>query len=206
MEKIIKDVYTDVGSPYAFGGFDRLYNSLKELGYNIPKSKIKNILKSIPSYTLHKQARKKFKRRPIMTSRPGLYMNCYLLEYSELSKTNKNYRYLLVCQDMFSRYVYTEFLKNKKADSVVVAFKKILKKTHHNYKYLQSDEGSEFFNSKLKKLLDKHGIHHYHIYNRETKASLVDQFLRTYKAVLYRMMTEKIQINFLFTIKNNKLI
>ena len=59
-----------------------------------------------------------------MSSRPRLYMNCDLLEYSELSKSNKNYRYLLVCQDMFSRYVYTEFLKNKKADSVVAAFKK----------------------------------------------------------------------------------
>ena len=162
MEKIVKDVYTDVGSPYAFGGVDRLYNGLKELGYNISKSKIKNILKSIPSYTLHKQPRKKFKRRPIMTSRPGLYMNCDLLEYSELSKTNKNYRYLLVCQDMFSRYVYTEFLKNKKADSVVAAFKIFFKKTHYNYKYLQSDEGGEFFNGKLKKLLNKQGIHHYH--------------------------------------------
>ena len=191
MEKIVKDVYTDVGSPYAFGGVNRLYKGLKELGYNISKSKIKNILKSIPSYTLHKQARKKFKRRPVMTSRPGLYMNCDLLEYSDLSKTNKNYRYLLVCQDMFSRYVYTEFLKNKNADSVVAAFKKILKKTHHKYKYLQSDEGKEFFNNKLKKLLDKYGIQHYHTYNRETKASLVERFLRTYQAVLHRMMTEK---------------
>jgi len=191
MEKIVKDVYTDVSSPYSFGGLNRLYNGLKELGYNISKSKVKNILKSIPSYTLHKQPRKKFKRRPIMTSRPGLFMNCDLLEYSELSKSNKNYRYLLVCQDMFSRYVYTEFLKNKKADSVVTAFKKILKKTHHSYSYLQSDEGSEFFNQKLKKLLDKHEIHHYHTYNRETKASLVERFLRTYQAVLYRMMTEK---------------
>ena len=36
MEKIVKDVYTDVGSPYAFGGVNRLYNGLKELGYNIP--------------------------------------------------------------------------------------------------------------------------------------------------------------------------
>ena len=92
---------------------------------------------------------------------------------------------------MFSRYVYTEFLKNKKTDSIVTAFKKKFKKTQHNYKYLQSDEGKEFFKSKLKKLLDKHGIHHYHTYNREIKASLVEQFLRTYKVVLYRMMTEK---------------
>ena len=65
------------------------------------------------------------------------------------------------------------------------------KKTHHNYKYLQSDEGKEFFNTKLKKLFDKHGIHHYHTYNRETKASLVEQFLWTHQTVLYRMMTEK---------------
>ena len=128
MEKIVKDVYTDISSPYSFGGLNRLYNGLKELGYNISKSKVKNILKSIPSYTLHKQPRKKFKRRPIMVSKPGLFMNCDLLEYSELSKTNKNYRYLLVCQDMFSRYVYTELLKNKKADTVVIAFKNLKKK------------------------------------------------------------------------------
>ena len=122
MEEAVKELYTNVGSPFAFGGVDRLYDGVKELGYDISKYKIKNILKSIPSYTLHKQARKKFRRRPIMVSRPGLYMNCDLLEYSDLSKTNKNYRYLLVCQDMFSRYVFTEFLKNKKAQSVVNGF------------------------------------------------------------------------------------
>ena len=197
MEDAIKKLYTNVGSPFAFGGVDRLYDGAKKLGYNISKYRIKKILQSIPSYTLHKQARKKFRRRPIITSRPGLYMNCDLLEYSDLSKSNKNYRYLLVCQDMFSRYVYTEFLKNKKAESVSQQLKKNLERTHHNYKYLQSDEGKEFFNAKVKKILDNHGIHHYHTFNRETKAALVERFIRTYKGLLYRMLTEKNTTKFL---------
>jgi len=92
---------------------------------------------------------------------------------------------------MFSRYVYTEFLKRKNGDSVVAAFNFFLKKTHHNYSYLQYVEGTEFFNRKLKKLLHKYKIHHYLTYNREMKASLVERFLRTYKGVLYRMLTEK---------------
>ena len=60
MEEIVKGLYTNVGSPYAFGGVDRLYRGLKELGHNISKYRIKKILKTIPSYTLHKQARKNF--------------------------------------------------------------------------------------------------------------------------------------------------
>ena len=168
------------------------------MGYNdISKHRIKKILQSIPSYTLHKTARKKIKRRPIMTSRPGLYLNCDLLEYSDLSKSNKNYRYLLVCQDMFSRYVYTEFLKNKKGESVAKKLKKILDKTYCKYKYLQTDEGSEFFNTKIKKLMKQYNIQHYHTFNRETKAALVERFLKTYKGVLYRMLTEKNTSKFL---------
>ena len=197
MEKIVKKMYTDVGSPYAFGGVDRIYKGVKDSGYNISKNRIKKILQSIPSYTLHKQPRKHFRRRPIMVSKPGLYLNCDLLEYSELSAANRNYRYLLVCQDMFSRYVYTKFLKNKKAQSVASGLKKILEETHHNYKYLQSDEGTDFYNNKVKKLLETYGIHHYHTYNRETKASLVERFLRSYQSVLYRMLTEKNTTKFL---------
>ena len=45
--------------------------------------------------------------------------------------------------------------------------------------------------------MEKYGIHHYHTHNRETKASLVERFLRTYQAVLYRMMTEKNSTKFL---------
>ena len=56
---------------------------------------------------------------------------------------------------------------------------------------MQSDEGKEFFNRHVKRLLEKYGIHHYHTHNRETKASLVERFLRTYQGVLYRMLTEK---------------
>ena len=66
MEQIVKKMYTNVGSPYAFGGVDRIYNGVKALGYNISKNRIKKILQSIPSYTLHKQPRKHFRRRPIM--------------------------------------------------------------------------------------------------------------------------------------------
>ena len=49
MENTVIDLYTNVSSPYAFGGIDRLYNGLKKLGYNITKSRVKYILKSIPS-------------------------------------------------------------------------------------------------------------------------------------------------------------
>ena len=41
MEKIVKKRYNDIGSPYAFGGVERIYHGVKDLGYNISKNRIK---------------------------------------------------------------------------------------------------------------------------------------------------------------------
>ena len=79
-------MYTNVNSPYAFGGVDRLYKGMREKGYKVTKNYIRKILKSIPSYTLHKPARKRFHRKPIMSSKPGLYFNCDLIELGVLHK------------------------------------------------------------------------------------------------------------------------
>ena len=89
MEGLIKKMYTDVNSPYAFGGVDRVYVGLRDKGYKVTKNYIRNVLKSIQTYTLHKPARKKFPRRPVMSAKPGLYFNCDLIELGVLHK-NKN--------------------------------------------------------------------------------------------------------------------
>ena len=155
MEEHIRKLYTDVTSPYAFGGVDRLQMGLKRQGHNISKNKIRKILQSVNAYTLHKPARKRYRRRPIMVSRPGLFMNADLAEFGDLSKKNKGYKYWLICQDMFSRYVYGNLLKNKTAASVAKATDKILKKTSHNYRFFQTDSGGEFHGAKFKKLMEK---------------------------------------------------
>ena len=197
MEQKIHDLYTNIKSPFAFGGVDRLYLGLKKQGLKISKNKIRKVLQSNDVYTLHKPARKRFQRQPIMVSQPGLYMNADLLEFGDLSTKNKGYKYLLLFQDMFSRYVYAELLKNKDAKSVSLAAEKILKITPHNYSYLQTDNGGEFYSKQFKSLMKKHNINHYSTFNRETKASYIERAIKTIKHVLYKSMTYRNKIEFL---------
>ena len=202
MEQKIHDLYTNIKSPFAFGGVDRLYLGLKKQGYNISRSKIREVLQSIKAYTLHKPARKRFQRRPIMVSQPGLYMNADLLEFGDLHRKNKGYKYLLLFQDMFSRYIYAELLKKKDGKSVSLAAEKILKTTPHNYKYLQTDNGSEFYSLPFKSLMKKLNINHYSTYNRETKAAYIERAIKSLKHVLYKSMTHRNKIGFLDELKH----
>ena len=181
---------------------DRLYLGLKNQGHKISKSEISKILQNIDAYTLHKPVRKRFQRRPIMVSKPGLYMNADLLEFGDLSIKNKGYKYLLLFQDMFSRYVYVELLKNKDGKSVSLAAEKILKSSPHNYSYLQTDNGTEFYSKPFKSLMKKLNINHYSTFNRETKASYIERAIKTIKHVLYKSMTHSNKIKFLDDLKH----
>ena len=115
-EKLIQQMYSDIGSPHAYSGIETIYKGLRDKGYKIAKSKVRKVLQSIPAYTIHKPSRKHFDRRPMIIPRPGLYLNCYLVEYSTLSADN-NIKYNLVCQDIYSRYVYSELILIKKGEA-----------------------------------------------------------------------------------------
>jgi len=52
--------------------------------------------------------------------------------------------------DTFSKYAWGEALKSKNANDVSQAMERIFKSGHGSPKNLQTDDGTEFFNSKFK--------------------------------------------------------
>ena len=81
-----------------------------------------------------------------------------------ISKYNKGIRYLLCVIDLFSRYVWVIPLKNKKGESIVEGFKKILddsgnaKNSNRKPNKIWVDHGSEFYNNKFKSSLKQNDI------------------------------------------------
>ena len=61
-----------------------------------------------------------------------------------LRPTASNEKYILVVQDVFSRFIWTEALLNKRPQTVAEAFQKILNKANVIPKALVSDGGAEF--------------------------------------------------------------
>ena len=64
-------------------------------------------------------------------------------------------KYLFLCIDVYSRYVYFRKINNKTNETVTHAMKEILKEIGKPVKILQCDSGSEFI-SKYFKILMKY--------------------------------------------------
>ena len=82
-----------------------------------------------------------------------------------ISKYNKGLRCLLCVIDLFSRYACVIPLKNKKGESIVEGFEKILDDSNRKPNKIWVDYGSEFYNNKSKSLFKENGIEMYSTFN-----------------------------------------
>lgn len=134
---------------------------------------------------LHKPIRKKFKRRSTIIRGLRDLFQADLAQLDLYARFNKNFKYALIVIDCFSKYVWFRPLKTKNAAEVVKAFESILKEASSAPSNLQTDQGSEFFNSKFKLLMKKYEINHYNTFNY-TKASIAERVIRTLKERLFK--------------------
>ena len=66
---------------------------------------------------------------------------------SLISKFNEGIKYLLCVIDLFSKYAWVIDLKNKKGDSIVEGFQKILENSGRKPNKIWVDNRTEFYNN-----------------------------------------------------------
>ena len=136
---------------------------------------------------LHKPIKRNFARRRIIANNIDEIWCSDLVEMQQFSKWNKGYRYLLMVLDVFSKYGWIVPLKDKKGETVMNAFKSILKKGRKPH-YLWTDKGKEYYNKHVKELLDKNKITLYSTENEE-KSSVCERWNRTIKTKMWKQFT-----------------
>jgi hypothetical protein len=136
---------------------------------------------------LHKQSRKHFPTRHVELKGLNDLYQADLVEMIPFAGVNKGYRYILTMINCFSKYAIVVPLKTKRADEIVAALKPILE--NHKMKNFQTDQGTEWFNSKVQSLLQSYGINHYYTYS-DKKASIVERFNRTLKGEMWKSFSE----------------
>lgn len=124
---------------------------------------------------LHRSARKYFKRRKVVIKEIDETWQADLIDMSTYAKQNKGFHFILTVIDNFSKYGWVVPLRNKNVENVTAAMEKILKrryggggseKTYRKPKNLQTDDGTEFYNSNFKKLMKQYNVNHYSVYIR----------------------------------------
>lgn len=118
---------------------------------------------------IYSPLRRRFTRRRTIQKGINDTWQADLSILESIAKYNKGYKYLLCVIDIFSKIAHIEPLKTKSGKEVASAFLKIFKKFNGKPKNIQVDQGTEFFNSHVKQLLQKHNINLYHSYNKEIK-------------------------------------
>lgn len=188
-EQLTSDVvlrnFSTPGHPTAFSGINQLYNY-----YNgrWSVSELKKILSKNEGYTLHRE----FHNRPRNITykhfkRYQFQMD--LVEVQQLAEKNDGYRYLFNCIDIFTRFAFVRPLKDKKASTVLTAFKDILAEAEQPPYILVMDKGAEFNNRFFKQFCQSKGIK---MINPQASihAAFIERFNRTLQSLMYKFMSD----------------
>ena len=189
-DKVIRNKAYNIASNPEYDGYQRGLASMvnkffdkKSMGSGMAKSS-----SSILADQLHKPVIKKFNKRKVYSQFKDNIWGVDLADMQSLSRKNKSIKYLLCAIDLFSKYAFVVPLKDKKGISIVNAFDKIIKQSNRKPDKIWVDQGSEFYNNKLKKWLSDNNIIMYSTYN-EGKSVVAERFIRTLKNKLYKHMT-----------------
>ena len=82
-------------------------------------------------------------------------MGADLADMQLISKSNKVIKFLLSVIDIFSKYAWVFSLKDKKGETIVNAFQKVLDKPKRKPNRIWVDKGSEFYNRSMESWLEK---------------------------------------------------
>ena len=134
------------------------------------------------AYSLHHKKLHRIKRLKYIVNNRNEQWSIDLADLNELSGYNNQYRYILVCVDIYTRYAFVKLLKTKSAKNVSNKFEQIISEAGEVPKNIQADEGTEFANIKKKFKL-------FHTQNREIKAAHAERFIQTLKLMMRRTMT-----------------
>ena len=137
---------------------------------------------------LHKPITRNFRKRRVISYGVDKISAADLVEIQKYSKWNKGIKYLLIVIDVFSTYGWIVPLKDKKTESVSLAFDLIFKKNKRKPEKLWTDKGSEFISKHFNTLLKKHNITLYHTQNEE-KSSVVERWNKTMKNKMWKMFS-----------------
>jgi len=183
-DKLAK-AYTTLSAPGSYSGVEMLRRYI-----DVPITNIRQFLTTQDAYTLHKPIKTRFKRRRIYSKGVLDLLQADIIDLSNISHFNDQYRYILTAIDVFSKRAYAVPLLTKSASEVTDAFEKILTQSG-KCRMLNTDRGAEFVNSRFLQMLKKHNIHFYTTNDPVTKAAVIERFQRTFKTKLFKYFTNK---------------
>ncbi len=195
MQKKWESLYYSPREPASFSSVTKLQKAS-----NAKSSLLVKWLEGQDTYTLHKPYRKHFRRNRVIVYAMDEQWQADFADMRSISKHNDNYKYILTCIDILSKYVLAVFLKSKTGQSLVDAFKLIFKDGRKPTK-INTDQGTGFENTVFKSFVKHHKIHSFTT-RSDMKASVVERFNQTLKTKMWRYFTARNTYRYIDVLKD----
>ena len=187
--------YYDIPRADSFGGVKGLRRQSKK-----SRDAALTYLSGQDAYTLHKEVKRKFRRRKTFAEGINDLWQADLVDLSKLASSNDGFRHLLMTIDVFSKYARIVPLKTKKGKEVRDALASLISEAKPTF--LQTDKGTEFLNFTVQNFLKENDIKHYTSENDDIKCAVVERFNRTILSKLSRYFTYKSTTRYLDVIQD----
>ena len=181
---------------------DKMIKAINELPYNQQQYGtflVKNIIRSkrklgFGNFTmedlsneLNKPTINKFPRQKIIVNHINEIHSTDLVDMSQYSKINKNYKYIFTNIDVFSKIAYAFPLKSKKIQDIKPCFEKIFEK--NKPKFIWSDKEPAFFSKEMQKFFKDNNVKLYHT-NSHLKSVVIERINRSLRELLMKHFTK----------------
>lgn len=188
MDQILSSIYYTSNHPSSFSSIQKLYTDARIIDSGITKKYVKDWLSKQLTYTLHRPARRTFKRNRVLVSEIDEEFQADLVDLREFKKVNSGYAYLLTVIDVLSKFAFAVPLKTKTKEEVANALESVLK-IRVPVK-IRTDAGTEFLNKNVKQLLLRYKVYHSVAVNPAIKCSVIERFNRTLKDKMFKYFTK----------------
>ena len=196
--------YYDPSKPGSLSGPEAFYQGLKKTArYKISRKQVRNFLLTQDNFVTHRRANYIVKpMRKIIASKVDQVWSTDLCLFTspQFVSANEGYKYVLVIVDVLSKYADAAAIKTKSPIDVVKGFEEIFARGRIP-KCLQSDRGTEYYGSVVKKMYEKYGIFHYSSHS-SFKAANSEIFIGNFKSKLYKIFQQNSSFNFISHIRD----
>ena len=151
----------------------------------------KDLTKIIIDEVYNKPPKKNYPTNKIVYNNIDEIWSIDLADFSDYKTfNNKGFRYIFIIIDNFSKYLWTIPLKNKYSETITTEFSKILTKSKRKPLKIESDRGTEFYNSIFQNFLRNKNFHHYSRFI-DKGPSITERVIRTVRSLLKKPVFEK---------------
>lgn len=194
----LTSLYYNPSKPSSYYSSKKLWSYIKTLP-DRPKGLTFDIinrwLDRQATHKIHTTPKSKFPTEKIIVETMDEQWDSDILHLADLSKYNKGYKYILLCIDLFSRFLWGKPLKTKSSAETANALQAILDKGRQCV-VLRTDQGKEFLGAPFQKVLKENNIDHMIAYGPH-KAAYAERVNRTIENRLYKYFYEKQTFNYI---------